>query len=212
MPEFTEISARMARKIVKSACPAIEDEIDFERDEYMNEDETIVVRHYKGDTHFDQDFAIEADTVLVSGDLIVNGLLSDCNIAEHTLLVVCGNLKATNLHARGEVIVGGNLDIGELAYLSSSNDYMLHVGGSLFAQAFIEEGTYCVILGNIEAHKILSLQSEIVQGREMQPVVERRAACAYDILQPHLLEDAYPDRRAVLAAQRNHTALLPEQR
>jgi hypothetical protein len=66
MPEYIEISSKKAREIVATKCPTVENEINFERDEYMNEDGECVVRHYKGNTVFHGDFAVEADTVLVA--------------------------------------------------------------------------------------------------------------------------------------------------
>src|SRR5690349_7506112 len=89
-----------AMALVQARAPSLSP--DFLADEYRNEDGETVIRLYSGDTRFEPNFAVEEDTVLVDGNLSVTGLLSDCGDADHTLLVVLGDVTAGHLFLQGE--------------------------------------------------------------------------------------------------------------
>lgn len=93
--------------------------------------------------------------MLITGNLEVGGLLSDCAEAEHTLLVVLGDLQAKNVFVRGELAIAGSLRVQGVVYANSLNDYALTVGKDLSADALIETGMSCHS-GVRSAHELCS--------------------------------------------------------
>jgi hypothetical protein len=196
MPKYIEISAEEAMKIVTSKCHPFESYIDFERDEYMKLDENgdIAVRYYEDDVIFNEDFAVGRDPVLVSGDLIVNGLLSDCDDADASLLVVCGNVKAANIFSLSEMIIGKNLDISELGYFNSLCDYHLLVGGTLTARAIVNDGTFSIINGGVNVPKIITPRDDwIVQGESKKALESNIIKSPSDVLHSNFVDDSDPE-------------------
>jgi molybdopterin converting factor small subunit len=200
MKEYREISGDEAGQLLADRGSPLTRSVDFLRDEYAGEDGDWTVRLYEGKTVFNADFFVHADTVLVDGDLVVQGLLSDCIDVDHTLLVVLGNLTVRDAHLAGEVMVGGDFSAQGLVFADSSNDYQLLVLGNLKARALVEAGMFCEIQGDIHADHVLSLQNEIVVSKAKRRFVERRASSASDLFVPDVLDDGYPDGRAIYEA------------
>ena len=210
MPNYITITGEEAASLVQSRHLEFAKEVDFFRDEYKNEDGDSVVRLYTGDTVFDGNFAVGSDTVLVDGNLSVQGLLSDCEESDHTLLVVLGNVTARDILSAGEMSIRGNVLVERLVYLNSLNDYRFLVGGDLTAEALAEDGMFTWIHGEIHAKRVLSLHNEIKQGvgAAQTRFVQRRASSPRDFFLPEFLADDYPDIGEIGHAQKQGKIVL----
>jgi hypothetical protein len=163
-PPTRRISGEEALALVKAHAPL---EPRFVSPEYENEHGEHVVNLYEGGLTVDGTFEVDDDSVLVLGDLRVGGLVSDCRMADHTLLVVTGSLFARNAYIRGALEVGRDVVIDELLYLNSLNDFRTLVGGNVRASVLWEEGMSTAVEGRIDAH-VLSTMNQVRQSTPPQ--------------------------------------------
>lgn len=183
------IDSEEARAILKKKAAAFDKEIDFELDEYSDdgESEHWTVHLYEGQVKTAGNFAVTSETVLVVGDLAIDGTLSDCGNVDHTLLVVIGNLSVKNAFLAGEVVVTGNFSCDELIYADSSNDYSLLVGGNVRAKALVEGGMCCEVRGAIDAPAVLSYSNEITAGEKK--IARTKGDAARKVFRPEFLDE-----------------------
>lgn len=124
-----------------------------ERD-FEEADGSTWVRHYEGRTVVDGNFAVEARVVLVSGDLVVRGCLSDAARHDNTLLIVLGDVEVESAMFYSAVWIAGSLRANGLVYANSLCDHTVRVGGEVKVRALIEEGSYFSIAGALAAGRM----------------------------------------------------------
>jgi hypothetical protein len=97
----------------------------------------------------DGDYALSAGCLLVRGDLVVSGRLTDGAAPGQLALIVLGDLSCQQLEITGALVVTGDVVVDEHVYVNSGNDYAFIVGGALRAKIFVEHGT-CSAAGKIK--------------------------------------------------------------
>ncbi|GAA4278311.1 hypothetical protein [Aquimarina mytili] len=203
-----KISIEEAKAIILEKHPEILTTNPFELDEASISTEEPKIQLYEGDVSFDQNFAVRSETILVNGSLKVDGLISDCNLADVTSLIVLGDVIAKHMHICGKMVVGGNIIVEEFIYLNSFNNYTFHVFGSLESKVLMEEGMRTWIRNEIEVDKAYSFQNSIRQGVDMAHFVERYNADPIDVFLEEFLDGEYIEKDKVLEAQSKGISVL----
>ncbi|MFE8597786.1 leucine-rich repeat domain-containing protein [Archangium violaceum] len=100
---------------------------------------------------------VEADSLVVgprplvvSGSVRVKGLLSDGHAADHTLLVVLGDLEVENVATFSAIFIAGNARIRGLLFGDSLGDDVFCVGGGLTARTLVEEHHHVHVYGALD--------------------------------------------------------------
>lgn len=170
-----------------------------ERD-FEEEDGSTWVHLYEGRTAIDGNFAVDARVVLVSGDLLVRGCLSDAARHDSTLLIVLGDVEVESAMFYSSVAIAGSLRAKGLVYANSLCDFAVRIGGDVQVAALIEEGSFIEIAGALAADHVLSMTHTIEFGQPEPMTVIRRATAPSQILRPKFLDDDYPQMRAIAQA------------
>jgi hypothetical protein len=89
------------------------------------------------------------EPMVVTGSLHVAGLLTDGKGADHTLLVVLGDLEAHSLLTVSAVFVAGEVRLKGVAFGDSLGDEVFDAG-ALTARAVIESGHHFVVAGALD--------------------------------------------------------------
>ncbi len=77
--------------------------------------------------------------VLVMGDLVVSGVISDIDKGQWSPLLVAGNVSARAVSIGNEMIVGGRLDASDMLYLRFTRGAQtLAVGAGIHTRLFVE--------------------------------------------------------------------------
>lgn len=140
----------------------------YEINTQKGEFEDWIVLYHQGDLRLPQldlddplrppgrsaDKASEILSVVVDGDLQVDGLIGNRNDDSATGLHVLGDLRARNMVVGGqEIYVTGNLTVDEL-FWGHYNHGMLTVKGGVLARVFVETDEYYVaVAGGIETRR-----------------------------------------------------------
>ncbi|NVJ23980.1 MULTISPECIES: leucine-rich repeat domain-containing protein [Myxococcus] len=100
---------------------------------------------------------LEADTLVVgprplvvSGSLRLKGLLEDGHAADHTLLVVLGDLEVENVVTLSAMFIAGDVRIRGLLFGDSLGDDVFWVGGGLKARVLVEEHHHLHVKGALD--------------------------------------------------------------
>lgn len=78
------------------------------------------------------------DVAVYTGDVDVAGLLEGPPETHGTMLIVIGNLTVVDLIFEGPIVVTGDLTVTRTAFLHSTGDWGIRVGGTLRAPLLIE--------------------------------------------------------------------------
>lgn len=97
------------------------------------------------------DLFVEIGSILLTGDLLVLGNMSDWD--ESSTVVVLGNLSANNLSSSGEVVVAGDLKIDNILHLHR-NDHSLRVEGDIYCRHLISNNHSIKVGRSIIAERI----------------------------------------------------------
>jgi hypothetical protein len=102
-----------------------------------------------GSLHVKGDLGVVA-RVVVCGDLVVDGVLSDCG--PQSIVVVLGSVRCRSLLTTGEVLVAKDLIATTLVW-AQGNDNVLEVGGTL-RTAVLMSDDHAIEAGKVEvAHR-----------------------------------------------------------
>ncbi|MFP2924641.1 leucine-rich repeat domain-containing protein [Pyxidicoccus sp. 3LG] len=93
---------------------------------------------HEGDLEADS-LVVGPKPLVVSGSLRLKGLLEDGHAADHTLLVVLGDLEVENVATFSAIFVAGDARVRGLVFGDSLGDDIFCVGGGLKARALVEE-------------------------------------------------------------------------
>ncbi|AGC43890.1 hypothetical protein MYSTI_02574 [Myxococcus stipitatus DSM 14675] len=89
-------------------------------------------------------------SLVVSGSVRLEGLLEDGHQADHTLLVVLGDLEVENLATFSAIFVAGKVSIRGLLVGDSLGDDVFCVGGGLKARALVEAHHHIQVMGPLD--------------------------------------------------------------
>ncbi|NVB38754.1 hypothetical protein G6O69_13015 [Pseudenhygromyxa sp. WMMC2535] len=208
MTKHQTISAERACALAFAKAPWLREYVDFRQRDYENSAGDIIVHLYSGDTVFDGDFAVEANSVLVDGNLDVRGVLSDCADRQFTLLVVLGDLTARDMLSCGSVAVDGSVHVERLIYVNSLFDCSFVVYGDLSADGFVEEGSHSWVGGNIDTRQIVQCALHQGRGDAKQEYEDGSEVEASEVLLPEFLDGDNTEIRAIFMAQREGRVVL----
>src|SRR5215217_1749980 len=93
---------------------------------------------HEGDLEADS-LVVGPRPLVVSGSVRLKGLLEDGHAADHTLLVVLGDLEVENVATFSAMFIAGNVRIRGLLFGDSLGDDVFSVAGGLKARALVEE-------------------------------------------------------------------------
>jgi hypothetical protein len=93
--------------------------------------------------------------LVVSGSVRLKGLLEDGHAADHTLLVVLGDLEVENVATFSAMFIAGNVRIRGLLFGDSLGDDVLCVGGGLTARALVEEHHHLQVHGALDVDALV---------------------------------------------------------
>ncbi|WP_233609630.1 hypothetical protein [Corallococcus sp. AB049A] len=100
---------------------------------------------------------LEADSLIVgprplvvSGSVRLKGLLADGHAADHTLLVVLGDLEVENVATVSAMFIAGDVRIRGLLFGDSLGDDVFCCGGGLKARVLVEEHHFIQVAGPLD--------------------------------------------------------------
>lgn len=126
-PIYREASREYCDALIKDILERDRKENSYHARSYLEEGDFFI---HEGDLWIDDDLVIDR-WVIVTGDLIVNGI---CHDGSETMLIVLGNMRCAHLFSDAGISVFGDLICGGLSY-QYYNDWSLEVGGTLSARA-----------------------------------------------------------------------------
>ncbi|RKH64462.1 leucine-rich repeat domain-containing protein [Corallococcus aberystwythensis] len=104
---------------------------------------------HEGDLEADS-LGIGPKPLVVSGSVRLKGLLQDGHAADHTLLVVLGDLDAENVATFSAMFIAGNVRIRGLLFCDSYGDDVFCVGGGLKARTIVEQHHHIQVNGPLD--------------------------------------------------------------
>ncbi|NVJ24764.1 leucine-rich repeat domain-containing protein [Myxococcus sp. AM011] len=107
------------------------------------------VLFHEGDLKADS-LVVGPRPLVVSGSVRLKGLLEDGHSADHTLLVVLGDLEVENVATVSAMFIAGDVRIRGVLVGDSSGDDVFCVGGGLKARALIEEHHHIQVAGALD--------------------------------------------------------------
>lgn len=107
------------------------------------------VLFHEGDLEADS-LVIGPRPLVVSGSIRLKSLLEDGHAADHTLLVVLGDLEVENVATFSAMFIAGNARIRGLLFGDSYGDDVFCVGGGLKARALVEQHHHLRVLGPLD--------------------------------------------------------------
>ncbi|MCP3137079.1 leucine-rich repeat domain-containing protein [Pyxidicoccus xibeiensis] len=107
------------------------------------------VLFHEGDLEADS-LVIGPRPLVVSGNVRLKGLLEDGHAADHTLLVVLGDLDVENVATFSAMFVAGNARIRGLLFGDSLGDDVFCVAGGLKARVLVEEHHHLQVHGALD--------------------------------------------------------------
>jgi hypothetical protein len=108
-----------------------------------------VVLFHEGDLEADS-LVVGPQPLVVSGSVRLKGLLEDGHKADHTLLVVLGDLEVENVATFSAMFVAGNARIRGMLFGDSLGDDVFCVGGGLKARTLVEEHHHLEVHGPLD--------------------------------------------------------------
>ncbi|GHH04796.1 hypothetical protein GCM10012319_74330 [Comamonas sp. KCTC 72670] len=107
------------------------------------------VLFHEGDLEADS-LVIGPRPLVVSGNVRLKGRLEDGHAADHTLLVVLGDLEVENVATFSAMFIAGNVRIRGLLFGNSYGDDVFCVGGGLKARAIVEQHHHIWVNGPLD--------------------------------------------------------------
>lgn len=104
---------------------------------------------HEGDLEADS-LVVGPRPLVVSGSVRLKGLLEDGHAADHTLLVVLGDLEVENVATVSAMFIAGNVRIRGLLFGDSLGDEVFSVAGGLKARALVEEHHHLHVAGALD--------------------------------------------------------------
>ncbi len=196
---YTPLNLQQATALLKERAPHLLDAVDFEMEELLDEDEEPELFWHDGDLTLEGNFSVDRPCLIVTGDVDVTGVFSDCEELDFTLTIVLGKVKAGQLLTFGEMILVGDVAVDELIWANSGNDYRFRIMGDVTARAIVEAGMSTTLSGSVDAEFIASLTNEITDGTKA--IVPRgHLSPKYIFPDPYLDDDQYPKERDIIEA------------
>ncbi|QSQ20439.1 leucine-rich repeat domain-containing protein [Pyxidicoccus parkwayensis] len=112
------------------------------------------VLFHEGDLEADS-LVVGPRPLVVSGSVRLKGLLSDGHAADHTLLVVLGDLEVENVATFSAMFIAGNARIRGLLFGDSLGDDVFCVGGGLTARTLVEEHHHIEVYGALDVDALV---------------------------------------------------------
>ncbi|WP_044890796.1 leucine-rich repeat domain-containing protein [Myxococcus hansupus] len=112
------------------------------------------VLFHEGDLQADS-LVVGPRPLIVSGSVRLKGLLQDGHAADHTLLVVLGDLEVENVATFSAMFIAGDVRIQGLLFGDSYGDDVFCVGGGLTARALIEQHHHIGVSGPLDVDVIV---------------------------------------------------------
>ncbi|TSC28398.1 leucine-rich repeat domain-containing protein [Corallococcus sp. Z5C101001] len=162
------------------------------------------VLFHEGDLEADS-LVIGPRPLVVSGNVRINGLLEDGHAADHTLLVVLGDLEAENIATFSTLFVAGDARIHGLLFGASLNDDLFCVAGGLTANTLAEGGHHLLVQG--------ALDVEVLVGTNLTTAgAPRQRLAPHDALLPGTWRAVEEDEDGVLESTLDPQGLLAKLR
>ncbi len=151
---------------------------------------------------------LEADSLVVgplplvvSGSVRLKGLLEDGHAADHTLLVVLGDLEVENVATFSAMFIAGNVRIRGLLFGDSLGDDVFCVAGGLTARALVEEYHHLQVHGTLDV--------DVLVGRRLTATGRpRRTLEPHEALLPGAFEVEDEDEGGVIDSTLDRKGLL----
>jgi hypothetical protein len=142
----TETSAKEVwSRVVAAATPAWRERLSS----YWEDLSQDTVLFHEGDLETDA-LEVGPRPLVVSGSVRLAGLLLDGHQADHTLLVVLGELDVENVATVSAMFVAGDARIRGLLFGDSLGDDVFCVGGGLKARALVEQHHHLFVEGALD--------------------------------------------------------------
>ncbi|MCY1017094.1 leucine-rich repeat domain-containing protein [Pyxidicoccus sp. MSG2] len=115
--------------------------------------EQVVLIH-EGDLEADS-LVVGPQPLVVTGSVRLKGLLEDGHEADHTLLVVLGDLEVENVATFSAMFIAGNVRIRGMLFGDSLGDDVFCVGGGLKARTLVEEHHHLHVYGALDVDALV---------------------------------------------------------
>ncbi|QDE99017.1 leucine-rich repeat domain-containing protein [Myxococcus xanthus] len=173
------------------------------------------VLFHEGDLEADS-LVVGPRPLVVSGSVRLKGLLEDGHAADHTLLVVLGDLEVENVATFSAMFVAGNVRIRGLLFGDSLGDDIFWVGGALTARALVEEHHHIEVHGALDVEVLVGSKLTAPVGRPRQTLQPHEAllpgAWSAEDEDEDGVSDSTLDRKGLLAKLRAGKPVLGDTR
>lgn len=153
--------------------------------------------------------------LVVSGNVRLKGLLRDGHAADHTLLVVLGDLDVEHVATLSAIFVAGTARIRGLLFGDSLGDDVFCVAGDLRARVIVEEHHHIQVHGTLDAEALVGSKLTATTGRPRQSLQPHEALLpgaweAEDEDEDGGVLDSTLDRKGLLEMLRAGKPVLPD--